>query len=274
MGAWVALYTQIRGELVKARGRGATGRTGADLPPTFAHEPFIFLALLWPSFMEAVKTAGGGFKHAYPAGPPSSNAQKILRRIDSPDATGAVELEKWLSSAKPAGDDPSVRYVTSSLTSMVSIPVAYGHTNRALEWSGRDPDVAMVRSVLVKWNVAIKMAGLCLEKMGTHPTLTPDQTVDWWSAMYQLLVAMEVVIENPPPTLGAQVIGGIKKAAEESVKATQEILAVGSDLAGRAAAEVAKSAGIAAGAAAKGFFDQAGMTAYLVVAVCIAVALA
>jgi hypothetical protein len=269
---WVQLVNELQSALVSER--GANGNDGGrPVPVTYPYEPFVVLAQLHDTMVRAIKVANANSGWALsPTGD---------RSVGVRTAAG-ITIEEWLMRAKPRGDDASVRYYAPpNVLAQVEVAWTVGLDGVwAVNGSSViiDPDIRPqreeVRVLVGAWNAAIKQAGELLVRMLTHPgRLTDAETAAWWGRLRSLAVRLDVSREYPRPGFWDRVKGALREAGTKSVAAAEDIVGVGSKVAGQAAAELAKTAGIAAGSFTEGFFDQAGLTAYVVVGIAIAVAL-
>ncbi len=269
---WTKLYTTMRDKMVADRGVGGTGATGARLPKTFAHDPYVMLSMIYDTVIATLKLSARD-SYAFLGASPSEYRQLTGENapggIQVPGVTQTVspslatlKVEEWLTRGRKHPTDNTVRYVKPSW-GFVAVPWHYGY---------RFGQLAEIRQLVGKWDECIRQAGIAIGGMSMQPVMTPAATREWWSAYYQLMIAIEVIQEYPHPDTWQLLAGGVKAAVKESVETIQKGAEEAAKVAGAAAAEIGKTAGMVVGGAAEGFFSQAGMTAYLAVAVAIAVA--
>ena len=271
MGIWVELYTALRTKLVRERGQGAVGTTGAPLPRMHGADAFAMLALVYEDLLEALKRANAGTMVAlrglnldrYVAINESIFHGQYNPALDYPER---IELARWVTHGrKMASDAPLAR------------DVLVGESGRRFPYylepgSANQEQPYEVGNLMDRWDRCIRLAGLALVNI-LRPEMSAVETVEFWKSYYNLILALEVMIETPRASAWDRVKGAAAFAAIKSGEALQDATEAAAELAGRAAAEIAETAGKAAGAAAKGFFDQAGMTAILAVGVAIYIAM-
>jgi hypothetical protein len=271
---WQQLYIDLRTTLVKERGESTTGRTGASLPKTFAHEPFIWLAELFPDVRRALELEGDS-AFAF-IGKSQTEYMQLTGAYGSPlDAIGAlgtgfvdrqaayaaaisvkdIPLTEWMARGKLYGDDATIRLFKPAGFPF-SIPYHIGGVKSSAD--GREA----LRYLLGKWNECIRQAGVALGNMARFPTMGPDQTREWWSAMYQLMTAIAVTVELPRPDFAERFKAAARHALDKSAEAAGQ-------LAADAATFIGDVTGTATEGFTRGFFENAGMTSYLVVGLAI-----
>lgn len=263
----------MRDKMVADRGVGGTGATGARLPKTFAHDPYVMLSMIYDTVIATLKLSGrdawamiGESQAEYGIITGSSSVSLVsipgvTHQVSVAD--GMIKVEHWLTHGRKHPTEGTIRYA-KPVWGLVALPWHFGH-----RFGGQ---LAEVRQLVSKWDACIKLAGIAIGGMAMQPVMTPEATREWWSAYYQLLIAIEVIQEYPHPDTWQLLAGGIKAAVRESVETIQKGAEEAAKVAGQAAAEIGKTAGMVAGGFSEGFFGQAGMTAYLAVAVAIAVA--
>lgn len=259
---WTKLYTDLRAGWVAERGPGPNGRTGATLPRMRSTDGLLALSIVMDDFLRALRLAGSGQDRATVG---VSDADAATRYTSSSVSTGGVlgsagqrtyvppdqwtvPLVEWIGRGKPTSD-AAVRSLTWGIGPL-SYSLPYHYTALQLE---------EIRFLMGAWNAVMVRVVAELSTAATQPILADEEIVAFWSAYYSLLRAIETVVELPHPSTWDRVKGGLK----ESLRATATFV-------GEATAEVAtivgETAGIAAGGLARGFLDQAGMTAFIVVA--------
>lgn len=274
---WQQLYIDLRTTLVKERGEATQGRTGASLPKTYAHEPFIWLAELFPDVLKALELEGdsafafigrgateyyqltGAYGEATAALDVYSGSFVDKRAAyDAALAVKDIPLTDWIARGKLYGDDATIRLFKPA-GFPIAIPYHIGGVKSSAD--GREA----LRFLLGKWNECIRQAGVALGNMARFPVMGAEQTREWWSAMYQLMTAIAVTIELPRPDFATRFKAAARHALDKSAEAAGE-------LAAEAATFIGDVTGTATQGFTRGFFEEAGLTAYLVVGLAIVVA--
>jgi len=260
--SWTTLYQQIRTQWVTERGAGPSGRTGAVLPRMHATDGVTLLAHVTDEFLRALAKANDEDVAKIGSDDAANRRwfdaiQRVRTAADRPDLT--KDLRTWLAMGKfRSGSRRSVRWFEQQIGPMKGgVPYHLG---------GRLGGTAEVDNLVGKWDRLIQLIAGHVASGVRFPHVPDDQVVEFWSAYYQLLIAMEVVIEVPDPSLSERLKGAIKHAARETLTFVEDAAEAGGELAGRGLAAGAKIVGKAAGGGIAGFFAEAGMTAILVVA--------
>lgn len=280
MATWLEAYTKIRDGLVAKQGAAASGNSGI-LPRTFAHDPFILLAEVYTSVESAlVKMAGANYAvhgklidkynslsavRSFTVQDPDDNSRAEWEKVAKgdtgilgisqplpPGERATVDLVEWISKGKAAGGDSQWRFVGGAET-------AYR--------LGTHEHKAQVVFIVSRWDRCVALAAKALATLPTHPQLSEIETNEWWSAYKLLLTCLDVANDLPPDEgLWERIKGATKYSARETAEFAKGIVKDTSELAGGAAAELAALTGEALGRGVKGFTDEAGLTAYVVVA--------
>jgi hypothetical protein len=287
---WTAAYTDIRNRLVKERGIGGVGRTGASLPKMTGWDAMELVSWILGDAVSAIERAGYGQARIVPAsveGPllfileTQTNYVRGLKWWQEDGWKGhTISVQDWLTKGKRIPGVAHQRLIPASIlsapfqgpaidaASLDHLAAATGGV-RYQVGDGTDAEVTLIAG---KWSALVQVTAAAIGRALIAPgaEMTADELVAWWSAYYAAMVAIETVHETPRPSTWERIKGGLKFSAKTTLGFMETEVA---DAAGRVAAVAAGTVGKAAGSAAKGFFDEAGMTAMVVTGIAIVVAL-
>lgn len=299
MGNWVKFYTALRDKMTKERGVGGVGRTGANLPVTQVADMLYMLALVYEDVIRAIVTANHGEDVAYPgaSGAPSVEGPGLLDSalaFVGGGATGGaaaaaaraarIDVRTWVVHGRRIDGYPLARAVEASpeaigsgaswMQGTLTAAGVQGVTVPYHLYPGRlaQEQPAMIGNIMDRWDTCVRFAAERITLLAVAPTLKGANLSEWWSHFYNLLVAVEVVIESPPPSTMQLIAGATVFAAVKAGKAVQELTVGASHVAGQIAGELANTAGQVAGNAFSGFLGQVGLVGIMAVAVAILVA--
>ena len=245
-------YAKTRAAMIKARGVGATGVTGSPLPAMAAMTPAIMLVGMQPTIAAALRTASG---RAEASEFLNGNRGRGIAGGDLPiSQVRALSLDDYMR-ARPLDAYGVLRQLDGRTWIL-----------KAANFDGDE----QIKNLLIEWDRLIRLAALHAGTFAIQPQLSATEIVGWWKAWWALATRMDQALAvAPDPGLWDRIGYSAAAAAADTGRWIQGASEDVADLAGRAAAELATTAGKVAGAAAGGFFDQAGLTAYLVVGLAI-----
>ena len=245
-------YAKTRAAMVKAHGIGAHGTTGSALPKMAAMAPIGMLVAIVPAIVEGLAKASG--------------RRDVSEFLNGNRGRGMAGGDLPISEVRSITIDDYLR--ARPLDAFGALRQLDGRTwiLKGLHYDGDE----QIKNLLIEWDRLIRQAALHAATFFTSPQLRPEEIVAWWRAWWALATRLDQAMATAPdPGLWDRIAYSASHAAADTgrwLQATGEDVA---DVAGRAAAELATTAGRVAGAAAGGFFDQAGLTAYLVVGLAI-----
>jgi hypothetical protein len=251
---WIEAYKRLRSSWVAARGAGGRSTsTGADLPKMIAGDT---LALLGPFTDAVIRFHQGRVRRWQPFWATSVGGPVPISLLD------------YLMKGKPLKEEARKRELTVVVEGFggARIPTT------TYVWPDVTPELAEAqKQLMAAWQATINL-GATIIGTGTGSVtraLSPSEVQAYWSKLYQLVICLDVAGDIPVMTdweLAADLAKDVGAKAQVVVEKAAEI-------AGKAAAEISETVGKAAGAAASGFFSQAGLTAIVVAAGAVYIAL-
>jgi hypothetical protein len=269
LGTWTGQYVAIRDAMVKTRGAIGLSSQGRTLPKLGAWDLYGMIVALVPSIVSALERATGS-KDARLVAVPGGLADQVrwLEAHGVKDENPAaifggsspkaprIAIDLWMSGRKTT--DPMVRVYAGDMGS-------YRIDHKQFDGKLQAVDLAVSYQLIIE-RAAMNAATFTIG----GPSLPAVE--ESFSRLWQLFVALESAgATEPDAGLWDRVTDAAKKAAVGTGEWIQRAASTGGDLAGRVLAEAAQTVGEAAGSATSGFFDQAGLTAWIVVAAAIAV---
>lgn len=254
--AWIAQYKELRASWVAARGAvGQSKATGAQLPRMIAGDALILIATFTAPILRfhelrAQRSNGVVIWEPYAA-------------VSGYTVDLDITIEGYLKNGVAKDGEARLRKMS------IKEPVSGMRTDVYVRPVMPPSLVEAQKQTMASWQAAVDAASAMLKVPPVTRALTKNDVEALWSNIYRLCVALDVTGEIPVKSDWEHATDALKHAGEN----LQTGLEVAADVAGRAAAEVAETAGRVAGGAAHGFFAQAGLTALIVTAGAVYIAL-
>lgn len=274
---WTDLYKSLRSKWIAERGPGPVGPSGARLPKMKTSDGMLLLSFFVDDFLRALRLANDSQDDRIPPGLLDRDqfiAERERRVLGGGAITperqydpyaDAISLRIWLEKGRRVKGRPLTR--TIERTGGIRVPYTL--------W-GRDHEGdAEAAHLISKWNAVLDQVAIQLAIPVTQrrSMLSDAEVIAFWKHLWLLVAGIETVVQYPHPSTRERILGGIKHAALVTVDFVEDATVAAADVAGRAAAHVATTAGRAAGSAVEGFFDEAGVTAIITVAIAAFIAL-
>lgn len=251
---WTANYKQLRSRWVKERGAvGVSKTTGAQLPRMIAGDAIAVIGPFTAAVLRFLENRQAQIDGRYLWHPLDDAAGFVL-------GNHSVTPQEYLMRGVAKEGEARARKLPGIFFG------ADAYVWPKFEGAGLEE---AHKQMMASWQRAIDTSSRLLRIPPLTRPLKVDEVESVWSAMYAVVIGLDVAGETPTVS-DWDAVAEIAKAAGENTKALVENAA---DVAGRAAAEIAETTGRAAGGLAHGFFSQAGLTAILVTAAAIYIAL-
>lgn len=259
MASWgIALYNRLVADGLARGGQGGVSRNGNPLPVTTPAHQLVVLAAIHDELVKAISHLCSGSSAKL-----VDFADVVNGYTDKP----SVSFDVWVTLCRPIeGSNGLTRNAPRLSKGAVETALAeHGIVlNTGVGYRVETRQQAAVSNIANKSDRCYQLAAAA-QKAG-RVQLGPDEVKEWWSAVYQLFIAVEVGQEIPTPGLFDRIVGGIKYAARGTAEwVSDEAVPAVSELAGQLAAGAGKAIGQGIGAGTKGFFETAGLTAWIVV---------
>lgn len=273
--SYTDVITALHSELVKthrSHGRSTSG-PARDIPALTASDMLTCAVLLTPGMVQAIVRTSTGYlglpcmseEFVWSTGEVNIGKLTSLSGIGSINTDGsnlgcgaAQYLAGWAvdgNGARRMLTDPRVKRSTVFVTCTTE-----DATHLVL--------LGFLRQVMHDWERMIVAMRAGILAYGIGPDIGKDACTEFLASLFSLASSLDVLRENPPPTLASEV----KKAFREAAKATGAALEEAASAGGEAAAAVANTAGKIVGEAAGGFASGVGLAGLAVSGVVVFIA--